>query len=74
MPPAEQETRPHRSVDARGRAIPMTEDEVRRRAEEAIRGLEALNDMGDEEEQRRTLEFLMEAIDEDRLSYRKRFR
>jgi hypothetical protein len=74
MIPAEQETQPRRSVDARGRAIPMTEDEVRRRAEEAIRGLEALNDMGDEEEQRRTLEFLMEAIDEDRLSYRKRFR
>jgi hypothetical protein len=74
MTPAEQETRSPRSVDARGRAIPMTEDEARRRAEEAIRGLEALNDMGDEEEQRRTLEFLMEAIDEDRLSYRKRFR
>ena len=62
------------SVDAHGRVIPRTEEEQRRHIEEALRGLDALDDMGDEEEQRATLEALMVAIDEDRLSYRKRFR
>jgi len=65
---------PFRSVDERGRVIPMTEEEVRARNEIAIRGLEALDDMGDEEEQTRTFEALKKAIDEDPLSYRKRFR
>ena len=48
-------TSPHRSVDAHGRALPMTEDEVKARAELAISALDALDDMGSEEEQREYL-------------------
>jgi hypothetical protein len=62
------------SVDATGRALPMTDEEIRARASEIARGLDALDDMGDEEEQRQTLEALMKAIDEEPLSARKRFR
>jgi len=62
MPTAEQTVLPHRSTDERGRAIPMTEEEVRARAVEVARGLEALNEMGDEEEQRQTLDALMAAL------------
>jgi hypothetical protein len=65
---------PRRATDAHGRALPMTEAEIRARAEEAIRALDALDDMGDEEEQRETLEFLMKALNEEPMSYRKRFR
>jgi hypothetical protein len=65
---------PGRSVDAAGRAIPMTDEEIRARAAEIARGLDALDDMGDEEEQRQTLDALMKAIDEEPLSARKRFR
>jgi hypothetical protein len=65
---------PHRSVDARGRALPMTAEEIRRRNEGAIRALDSLDEIGDEEEQRATLEALMIAIDEEPLSDRKRFR
>ena len=64
----------HRSVDATGRALPMTEEEIRARAAEVARGLDALDDMGDEEEQQRTLDALIKAIDEEPLSARKRFR
>jgi excisionase family DNA binding protein len=71
---APQATLPRRSVDDRGRLVPMTEEEVRGRAEAIARGLDALDDMGDEDEQRQTLDALMVAIDEDRLSDRKRFR
>ncbi len=74
MATAPQVASPYRSVDVHGRALPLTADEARRRAEEGIRALDALDDMGDEEEQRRTFEALKEGIDEDRLSYRKRFR
>jgi hypothetical protein len=59
---------PHRSVDASGRALPMTDAEIRARSEEITRGLDALDDMGDVEEQRQTLEALMKAIDEEPLS------
>jgi excisionase family DNA binding protein len=65
---------PQSSVDARGRALPLTEAEVRARAEAVARGLEALDAMGDAAEQRETLAYLMTAIDEDRLSDRRRFR
>jgi hypothetical protein len=64
---------PHRSVDAHGRALPMTEAEIRGRAEAVARGLDALDDMGDEDEQRQTLDALIEAIDSEPLSDRKRF-
>jgi hypothetical protein len=49
---------PHRSVDATGRALPMTVEEIRTRAIEIARGLDALDDMGDQEEQRQTLDAL----------------
>jgi hypothetical protein len=65
---------PHSAVDARGRALPMTEAEVRARATEIARGLEALDGMGDAEEQRQTLDALLHGLDEDRLSDRKRSR
>ncbi len=73
MSQAEQAVLPRRSTDARGRAIPMTEAEVRARADPIALGLDALDDMGDEDEQRETLDFLIRAIDEDRLSDRGRF-
>lgn len=67
-------TSPHRrSVDEHGRALPMSEAEVRARAAAIARGLGALDDMGDQAEQRETLDFLMTAVDEDRLSDRRRF-
>ena len=65
---------PHRSVDATGRAIPMTVEEIHARAVEIAMGLDALDDMGDEEEQRQTLSALMKAIDEEPLSPRRRCR
>ena len=64
----------HRSVDESGRALPMTDEEIRARAVEIASGLSALDEMGDEEEQRQTLDALMKAIDEEPLSARKRFR
>jgi hypothetical protein len=63
---------PGHSVDATGRALPMTDEEIRARAAEIARGLDALDDMGDEEEQ--TLDALMKTIDEEPLSARERFR
>jgi hypothetical protein len=65
---------PHDSVDANGRAIPMTDEDIRARSAEVARGLDALDDIGDAEEQRQTLDALMKAIDEEPLSARKRFR
>ena len=65
---------PHRSVDAAGRALFMTDEEIRARAGSIAQSLDALDDMGDEEEQRQTLEALIKYLDEDRLSDRKRFR
>ena len=56
---------PHRSVDARGRALPMTEEEIRQRAEEAIRAMDELATIGDEEEQTATLEALLKSLDKD---------
>jgi hypothetical protein len=65
--PAAAPASPHRSVDAHGRALPMTEEEIRKRNEEAIRGLQALDDMGDEDEQRETLDALLKALEENPL-------
>jgi hypothetical protein len=65
---------PHRSVDAHGRVIPRTEEEQRQHVERAMRALDALDTIGDEEEQRATFEALAKAIDEEPLSNRKRFR
>jgi hypothetical protein len=52
----------------------MTVEEIHAQAVEIARGLDALDDMGDEEEQRQTLSALMKAIDEEPLSPRRRFR
>ncbi len=52
----------------------MTTAEILARAPEIARGLDALDDMGDEEEQRQSLDALMKAIDDEPLSARKRFR
>jgi excisionase family DNA binding protein len=65
---------PCMSFDARGRALPMTEEEIRRRNEDAIRALDSLDEIGDAEEQRATFEALAAGIDEEPLSDRKRFR
>ena len=61
------------SFDARGRALPLSPEEVRLRAIEAIRALDEVAEMGDEQEQRATFEALRQAIDEDRLPDRARF-
>jgi hypothetical protein len=58
---------PPRSVDARGRVIPRTEEEQRRRAEEAIRAMDEIATIGTLEEQDATLDMLMKALDEDPL-------
>jgi excisionase family DNA binding protein len=63
-PATEPPVSPRRSFDARGRALPLTAEEIRRRNEEAIRGLEALDAMGDEDEQRQTLDALLKALDD----------
>jgi len=52
----------------------MTVEEICTRALEIARGLDALDDMGDQEEQRQTLDALIKAIDEEPLSLRRRFR
>jgi hypothetical protein len=65
---------PHRSVDIHGRALPMTEEEILQRNAGALRALDEVAEMGDEEEQRATLEALMTSIDEEPLSARRRFR
>jgi excisionase family DNA binding protein len=65
---------PHRSVDATGRALPMTEAEIRARAEAVIRALDEIADMTDETDTDEVWEQFTRGIDEDRLSDRKRFR
>jgi len=62
-----------RSFDDRGRAVRLTEDEIRERNALALAALDAINEIGDDAEQRETLDFLMRAVDEDRLSDRPRF-
>jgi hypothetical protein len=54
--------------------IPRTEEEQRRYVEEALRALDEIATIGDEDEQTATFEMLMKAMDENRLSYRKRYR
>ncbi len=65
---------PHRSVDIHGRALPMTEEEILERNAEAIRALDEVAEMGDEKEQRASLETLTKAVNEEPLSSRRRFR
>jgi hypothetical protein len=56
-------TSEHRSFDASGKARPMTVEEIRRRNEEAIRGLLSLDELGDEAEQRATLDALLKSLE-----------
>jgi hypothetical protein len=42
----------------------MTEEEIRNRNAKAIRGFQALDDMGADEEQRETLDALLKALEE----------
>jgi len=60
------ETTVDSSVDEEGRAIPLDPGEARRRAERGIRSFAAVAEIGDEEEQRATLEALLGALDEAR--------
>ena len=65
---------PHRSIDARGRALPMTDAEIRARAKVAIKALEQIADDIDDTDTDEMCEAIEHGIDEDRLSDRKRFR
>jgi hypothetical protein len=62
-----------RSFDDRGQAVRLTEDEIRQRNELALAALEAIEGIGDDAEQRETLDYLVRVVDEDRLSDRPRF-
>jgi hypothetical protein len=64
---------PESAFDHRGRALPLPADVESRRAAEAIRALDGLADMDDDEEQGETFAALVEAIDQDRTSDRRRF-
>jgi hypothetical protein len=62
-----------RSFDDRGRGVRLTEDQVRERNELALAALEAILEIGDDDEQRETLDYLRRVVDEDRMSDRPRF-
>ena len=64
----------HRSVDETGKDLPMTEAEIRARAEIVIRALDRIAEIADETDTDTMCEAVERGIDEDRLSYRKRFR
>ena len=72
MPSASPTVPPRSAVDARGRLLPLSDEQLRERASDVARGLAQLDDMGDADEQGRTLDALIAALDEDRLSDRKR--
>jgi enoyl-CoA hydratase/carnithine racemase len=57
---------PRASTDARGRLIALTEEQIRARNAGAIRALDELSEIGDEDEQRATLDALMKALGPDR--------
>jgi hypothetical protein len=48
-----------RSFDERGQAVRLTEDEVRERTARAMAALDAIERIGDDAEQRETLDDLM---------------
>jgi hypothetical protein len=62
-----------RSFDERGRAIALSDGEIRERNAFALAALDAIEQIGDQSQQRETLEYLMLVVDEDRLSDRRRF-
>ena len=61
------------SFDQCGQAVRLTEEEVRERNARALAVLDVIAQIGDNAEQRETLEYLMRVVDEDRLSDRPRF-
>jgi hypothetical protein len=61
------------SFDDRGRAVRLTEDEVREKNALALAALDAIEQIGSDAERRETLDYLMRVVDEDRLSDRPRF-
>jgi hypothetical protein len=61
------------SFDESGRAVRLTDDEIRERNARALEALDAIDQIGDDAEQRETLDYLMRVVDEDRLSDRPRF-
>ena len=62
-----------RSFDDRGKAVRLTEEEIRQRNALALAALETIEEIGDDVEQHETLDYLMRVVDEDRLSDRPRF-
>ena len=71
---APQVTLPRRATDEHGRLIPLSPEQARLRAEEALRALDDVATMGDEDERRATFEALKQALNEEPLSARPRFR
>jgi hypothetical protein len=57
---------PPRALDEQGRLIPLSDEERKARTAAALRALKALDRIGDEAEQRATLEALKKGIDEHR--------
>jgi hypothetical protein len=51
----------------------MTEAEIRATNERALAALEVIETIGDDAEQRETLDYLVRVVDEDRMSDRSRF-
>jgi hypothetical protein len=73
MSPTHAAAPPHRSVDARGRALALSPEEARLRAEEGLRALDAIAAAaGPGEDQAADLDELLRALDEDRTSDRRR--
>ncbi len=62
-----------RTFDHRGRAIRLTDDEIRQRNALALAALDSVEAIGDDAEQRETLDYLVRVVEEDRLSDRPRF-
>jgi hypothetical protein len=56
---------PHRSVDARGRVIPRTEEEQRQHIRRALQALDDIEKIGDLDEQTATLAMLLKALEEE---------
>jgi hypothetical protein len=61
------------SFNEQGRAVRLTEAEIRERNAHALAALDAIAAIGDEAEHSETLDYLMRAVEEDRLSERSRF-
>ena len=56
------ETLPPRSVDDRGKLIPLTPGQWELRKAAALKALDDIMEIGDEAEHRETLEFLIKAL------------